>query len=86
VKKRAVEIALYHAQDDEGNSLPGVGIQLHFGDIDAGIDEKSKAYDCPAWMDSNFAPSMKGMFSLDDIPIAFGIDPDKKMWIVGDPG
>lgn len=86
VKKRSVEIALYRAQDRKGELLPNMGIQLHFGDVDGVVEEGSDAYNFPAWMDSAYAPSPKGMFTIDDIPVAFDIDPNEKIWVIGDPG
>jgi hypothetical protein len=86
VRERQVEIALYRGQDDEGGLLPNVGIQLHFGEPGRPVDEKSDAYNFPAWMDSGQIPSGRDMFTLDDIPVIFDIGPDDKVWAVGDPG
>lgn len=86
VKEREVEIALYRAQDDEGEVLPDVGIQLHFGEPGLPVEEESEAYSYPAWMDSGRIPSGAEMFTLDDVPVIFDIGPDDKVWAVGDPG
>ncbi len=86
VREREVEIALYRGQDDEGELLPNVGIQLHFGEPGSPVEEKSDAYNYPGWMDSGYLPSGRDMFTLDDIPVVFDIRPDDKVWAVGDPG
>lgn len=86
VRERQVEIALYRGQDDEGELLPNVGIQLHFGEPGGPVEEKSDAYNYPGWMDSDYLPSGRDMFTLDDIPVVFDIGPDDKVWAVGDPG
>jgi hypothetical protein len=84
VKERVVEIALYRGQDEEGEVTDRVGIQLHFGDPGDPIDEDEAAYEFPAWMDPTHTLSGADYFALDDVPIAFNIDPDAKMWVVNE--
>jgi hypothetical protein len=84
-KECGVEIALYRGQDEDGTVSPRVGIQLHFGEPGKPVVEGSDAYEFVAWMDPTYTLSGQDFFALDDVLVAFNIDPNIKMWLVGDP-
>jgi len=87
VKRRAVEVALYRGQEEDGTIGRSIGIQMHFGEPGQPVEatqEEEDPYNYCAWMDSSLAPSGEERFTLDDISVAFGIDPAAKVWEVGE--
>lgn len=84
--KRAVLVAVYPRLGLDDEILPELGVELHFGEPGAAIDRYCELYQYSGHLDADLSPSKNGSLTLEDVRDAFEIDPDQRIWEVGEPG